>query len=345
MHSNTALTKSSASRLRSAIVEVAEAPLPSLLSALSLVLVVILAPIWGSAYAAIGWMESKRRLQREGLAGLGSVLAPEIGRAQYRDGLWSGIWRAQKLGLSVLLIELPTVVLALLPAAAVYALIKPAAMLFEMEVALALEYGVPGIIALLSLVIVNAQVMLMLRILAEARGERSIGLVFRASAESWEATLAQTKHLLGLGFGFLALAILSGVLVGGSLELAKELGVMGAFQVILMWTGTVAIAFLSATTLTALFSWTEDVRIESLVASSGDFSFTRWLQAWLSGALRWLSEQGVITVGIGACLIVGTLTGLVALVTGKNFESWVGLGWFAVTAATLVVLNGQRRHA
>ena len=53
----------------------------------------------------------------------------------------------------------------------------------------------------------------------------------------------------------------------------------------------------------------------------------------------WFARQGIVAVGIGVCLALGVATGIMALATGMVFSSWVGLGWFAITAAVLVALR------
>jgi hypothetical protein len=50
----------------------------------------------------------------------------------------------------------------------------------------------------------------------------------------------------------------------------------------------------------------------------------------------------VVGIGVGACLLIGLATALSAFATGQNFTSWIGLGWFAVTAAVLVFLERKR---
>ena len=75
------------------------------------------------------------------------------------------------------------------------------------------------------------------------------------------------------------------------------------------------------------------------VPGTKHFSFSEWLWGWLSAVFGWFADQGIVAVGIGVCLVLGVVTGVMALATGVVFTSWVGLGWFAITAAVLVALR------
>ena len=84
----------------------------------------------------------------------------------------------------------------------------------------------------------------------------------------------------------------------------------------------------------------------------GDTRFERWTV--LLGILLLAFNLRPAAVSVGPVLAetvaelgmgevsAGVLTALVAILTDRNFTSWVGLGWFAVTAAVLVALSFKR---
>jgi hypothetical protein len=345
MTAKTSQSRGAIAHIRETLAELAERPLAPVAWVLVLPIALILSPIWGSGFAMIGWLSARERLRQDGLEGLGAALAPELARKQYERGVFAGIWHTQKLGIAVSLIELPTMLIAFAPAAAAYFLLQPAQMLFAPTTGLAISYGVPGLLGLAAATVVGAQTFLVYRLLGESGPDYSLGLVFRMVGHSWRLTLRNSTLLVTLAAGLLAVTLVGGAFVGVSVWGARKLELGGGTFVVLTWTAAVAGLAQLSVTLNALASWAMRIEAEPIMVSPEHFSFGRWLGTWLKATGEWLRARGVISVGIGACLIIGALTGLVALVSGKNFESWVGLGWFAVTALTLVAVNGQRSHA
>lgn len=334
--------RASIPRLGAAARQIAEDPITTIAWLAALLIAVVLAPVWGSAFVIMGWLGARLRMRKEGLTGLGDALAPSLARQQYKDGVWRGIWRTQSLGLAFTLVQLPTTLLAFVPAAIVFGLFSTASIPGEMG--LVIGYVIPGLVALACAVVVLAQNITAYRILAVSGPKYTLGLVFGAVGEAWKLTLSQARLLVGLTAGLLLTAIAGGVLVGLSAKLAEVMQLGMRQLVVITWTGGLVAVFFSGLVLESLASWSDELEIEPIRAQA-PFSFSAWLTAWLTWAVKWLSEQGVISVGLVACLVIGVLTSMVALVTGKNFESWFGLGWFAVTAAVLVILNRQRSHA
>jgi len=329
-------------RLKAATRQIAEDPFTTIVWVAALAISVVLAPVWGGAIVVMGWLAARHRMRTDGVSGLGDALAPELARHQYRDGVWRGIWRTQSLGIAVLLVQAPTTLLAFVPAAVVYGLFSTASL--PGTAGLVIGYVVPGLVALACAVVVLAQNLVTYRILSNSGPDYSLGIVFRAVGAAWNATLSQARLLIGLTIGLLLVAVAGGVFVGLSAKLAEALQLGLRQLVVITWTGGLIGLFFTGLMLESLAAWSDELDVDAATAEA-PFSFTAWLTEWLTWGASWLSNKGVISVGLVACMLVGVLTSVVALVTGKNFESWFGLGWFAVTAAVLVILERQRSHA
>ena len=308
----------------------------------ALVVAIILTPIWGTAFVAMGWLLSRRRMRDEGLGGLGETLAPALARHQFADGVWRGIWRAQKLGVAVTLIQLPTIIFAFLPAAIAAGLFTSVQAAFPGMTGMVLGYAIPGLVALACAVVVLAEHLVTYRILAASGPDYSAGLVFRAVGEAWKHTLARTSVLVGMTAGILVSAIGAGVIMGVTFWLADLLKLGMGSLVVITWTGALTGAFFLSLVLETLADWSDDIEIQPVEAEG--FSFSAWLGEWLQTAARWIEERGVVSVGLVVCMLIGVLSSVVALGTARTFDSWVGLGWFAVTATILVVLQRQRQR-
>lgn len=331
-------------RLAGAARAIAQEPVTTVAWLLALAVAVVLTPIWGSAFVIMGWLAARSRMRTEGLAGLGEALAPSLARHQFRDGVWRGIWRAQKLGFAFALVQLPTSLLALTPAAIAFGLFAPTQATFGGALGLLTAYLVPCLVALACLVVILAESLVAYRILAVSGPDYSLGVVFRAVGAAWKATLAQASTLVGVTFGVLATALGVGIIVGGSGWLADLLELGGGVLIVVQWTGVVGGLFFVGLVLETLADWSDDVNIAA-VPTGEHFSFSAWFSGWLQSAVNWFAGKGVVSVGLVLILALGVLTSGVALVTGQNLVSWVGLGWFAVTAAVLVMLQRQRSQA
>jgi hypothetical protein len=325
-------------RLKAAGQSLASDPLGTLAWVLSSALVTLLAPIWGAAFVMMGFMSARRRLRTEGLVGLGEVLVPEMARVQFERGLFSGIWRVQKLSVALALVQLPTTLLALAPAALLYAMFIPALGTFPGTVGMLLAFGVPGFVALIGLAFIAAEQMLTLRILALSGPDYSLGLVQRAVGAAWRTTIEQGSLLFGLSLGVGAASIAAGIFVGGSAKLASVLELGGGIMLVMTWTAAVAGVLLLAFVYETLVSWAESVpaqRIEDVAA----FSFSKWVVSWMQSVAELPLAKGAVTIGLILVLAIGLLTTVFALATGAALSSWLGLGWFAVTATTLLFLS------
>jgi hypothetical protein len=324
--------------------EVLTRPLAAFAWTVALFLTVVVAPVWGSAPSMIGWIRSRARIRSEGLVGLGEVLAPEVARRQFEEGVWRGVWRTQTLGLAILVIELPTIVLALVPAAMAFGLAMPLGSVMPGAAGMIVSKLVPGLVAFACLMFVAAQQVLLLRIIGESGARWSLGLVFRAAGAAWSTVLEDGAFLVTFAALVLGGSLAAGAFVGGSAYLATQLQLAAGMQLVLVWSGSIAGFVFSSLLFETLVSWAESAQVRPIEAGS-HFSFSAWLRGWLGSAVEWFAKKGLVSLGIGACAAVGLATAVVALATGQNFSSFVGLGWFAVTAGVLIVHEWIRGRA
>lgn len=324
-------------RLSQAGKTIASDPLGTFAWVLASALVLLLTPVWGVAFLAMGWMSARRRLRSDGLIGIGEVLVPAMASAQFERGLFSGIWRVQKLSVAVALVQLPTTLLALLPAAILYAMLAPSLAAFPGTFGMILAWGLPSLVAMVALAFVAAEQMLAFRILAASGPKYSIGLVQRAVGQAWRTTLEEGRLLFGVSLGLGIAAVAAGVFVGLSAWLASALELGGGAVLVMTWTGVVAGVVLVAFVYETLVSWAEALPIERVEDDSA-FSFSSWFVDWVKSVAELPLAKGAVTIGLFIVLALGLLATLGAMATGSALTSWLGLGWFAVTAVTLLVL-------
>jgi hypothetical protein len=301
--------------------------------------------VFGEIFVAMGWLESRRRFAADGFFGLGAVLAPRRGREQYADGVFRGLWRSHTLPIAVSAIALPTSILVLIPAAIAYGLFAPLSRLVSGAAGLAAAALLPAMLAFVGSVFILAQLLLLVRILAESGPRYALGTVFRASAAAWRTAIEDAPVVLGMAAGLLGSAVAAGALIGASAYLGELLELEAGLVLILTWTGAIAGAAVLSVAAEALAAWAGEARIEPLESQPADFSLSAWMLTCLRGAFGWLAARGLVSVGIFACVIAGVATALMSVATGQTFNSWTGLGWFAVTALALVALHRDRGRA
>ncbi len=325
-------------RFKAALGEVGSNPLHHLALVAAGLVSAVLTPLWGATFVNMGWLDARQRVADEGLVGLGAAFAPQQARAQFGDGVWTGLWRVQTLPIAVAAVGLPATLFALLPAVLVAGLMMPARMSFPGISGMVLGTALPAIVLAACLVAITAQMMLMLRLLGRSGPQYSVGLVFRVVGEAWRGTLADLPMLLGLGASVALTMIAGGIFVGISTFLATKLQLgMGGVALIAQWSG-VALAFIViASALEALAQWAEETALQP-VDATGAWRFSSWLREWLLSAVRWFGGRGVMATGVGVSLAMGTVVSALAVMTGEVWTSWVGVAWFAVSAAVLVTL-------
>lgn len=329
--------------LARAAADVLARPLLSLAWVAGLAAAVVVGPVWGAAFAFMGWLAARERMADEGLAGLGAVLAPPQAARQYDRGLFGGVWRAQKLGLAIGAVTAPTTVLALAPAAIASALLAPSAAMLPGDAALVVGTAAPAALALTGAVLVAAHGILLHRLLAAVGPDYTVGLVARASAAAWRTTLRDGKALAALAAGAVAIAVAGGAFVYANMKLAGWLELGAGSLVVATWTGGLAAALAITIVLEALAAWAEDTDTEPFATTRG-FSLSDAIVGWLAHVTGG-GAKGLVAVGVFAAALAGLASSFGAVAAGWSASSLPALGWFAATLAALVVLHLHGRKS
>ncbi len=329
--------------VRASATEVARRPVEAVALVLAAMMTALVAPLWGATLSWIGWLEARERITSEGVIGLGSVLAPKRAREQYRDGVWRGLWRVHGVSVAFAVVQAPIILLIMVPAGVAFALFDTLGSLYPHPVAeMVVTYIVPVVIAVACLTIAVGEAVLAYRMLRTMAGPYSLGLLFRVTGAAWRVTLDHLTTLASLGITLALGTVIGGVVVGLLVSLADLLALGDGQTAIEIWLALFLGVLVAAVELESIAGWAEGVPLPK-VDESNCWVFTDWLWDWLGSVFGWFAKQGMIAVGTGACLVIGLLTGVAALATKQVFTSWVGLGWFAVTAAVLVTIRLAER--
>ena len=82
-------------------------------------------PIWGILHTWAGWHKCRARMEADGVAALGEVLAPDQALHDYRDGIWRGLFRVHAGSIAFVLLQAPIIAIASVPYAIAQALFAP----------------------------------------------------------------------------------------------------------------------------------------------------------------------------------------------------------------------------
>jgi hypothetical protein len=267
------------------------------------------------------------------------VLAPERSRAEFKDGVWRGLWRTHGVSLAFFCVQAPAAVVVMLPALGLSWLLRDSAGTLQTAL-LAQVVGIvlPGMLLLASAAVVLGQAMLVWRRIGTQSGRLSLGVIFALSASSWPVALAEAGALIGIGLGLGGLAAIgAGVVYGVVWGLAKADALLVA-DMVSLWIAALMAAVVGGAFLETLGRWVEDQALGAVNAKQA-FVFSAWLQGWLSEVVGWFARKGMVAVGAGGCLVIGLVVALLTVRHGELFTSWVALGWFGVAAAVLITLR------
>lgn len=329
--------------VRASATEVARRPVEAVALVLAAIMTALVAPLWGATLTWLGWLETRERIGADGVISLGSTLAPQRARDQYRDGVWRGLWRVHGVSVAFAFVQAPVILLIMVPAAVVYVLFSTLGPIYPPGIAsTVITFAVPVPVAIACLTIAAGEAVLAYRMLRAVRGPYSVGLMFRITGAAWQTTLGHVATLASLGITLALGVVVAGVVVGLLVFVADLLALGGGQMVITLWLAIFLGVLATAVELEAIASWAEGVTLPK-IDETKCWSFTDWLWSWLGSVFGWFAKQGMVAVGTGACLVIGLLTGVVALATQQVFTSWVGLGWFTVTAAVLVTIRLAER--
>jgi len=318
--------------------EVFVQPFLFLLWFLSFLVSNILIPVWGAIFIWVGWLNGRKKIMSEGVIGIEEILFPAIGRKFYTDGIWRGLWRAHKVSIAVNMIQFPIVLLLSLPILLFYLLFTPVAQFFPGDVGQYLSIGIPSVIGVFCTSILLSQYFILIRILSVSGPEYSLGKVYYAVKKAWKMVLSNIKKLfyliilIGLSFLFVfALYELSG-------KLAESLNLGAGKEFIEIWYLMIFGLLSLVVNANALAAWSTDLKVLP-IPDTTYFSFSNWLVTWLQSLSSSQITLGLIKVGLAICLLIGVANSIIGLILGQSSDSWVSVGWYAVTVCVLFFLN------
>lgn len=316
-------------------------PASAMLSLFALTMTLILSPIWGLAFGTMGWLDARAHLTEEGPIALGRVLAPAAARAQFRDGIFKGLWRVHKLSAASLGLHLGPATLTLLPAAALYYLMWPAARQVPYPAAsfaLLFPAGVAGITALM---LVLHALLLSYRHLAEVPSHR-LGTAFAAVGRAWRQALTDRAAVFGSTLLLVVTAVAIGALVFANIWIAGRLEV--APGIVQLWASLIGAALFAAVALEVVSQWADTQSLRPPLAEDG-FSVSAWFTSWVADLGQWLNQRSTVELGVALCVLGGAAALALFGMEGQLTESWVALGWFVATTGTLALMWHDRRKA
>lgn len=296
--------------------------------------------VWG-IHPGPGWHRMRERAATEGLVALGEVLAPAQGRADYADGIWKGLWRVHGAAVGFGLLQLPVILVAAIPIAAISFPLTGAASLFYTRPLLAGFIGsLSAIVALAAALVVAGQAAVAYRHLGALSPPHRLGTLFHAHGVAWQDTLRHMPNLLGLiGVGLLS-ALAAGGLVAVNILLARAVGIE-RLDVVAQWSGTGAGLLWFALQVELMGRWSTAVASE-IEAPTAPYSFGDWIVSWLGQVWDWLSGAGTLILAVACCMVVALTMAVQAVAGGAAL---VDLVWFVVAGLFLLILQIRKGDA
>ncbi|MEZ4272105.1 MAG: hypothetical protein R3C68_11955 [Myxococcota bacterium] len=180
-------------------------------------------------------------------------------------------------------LEIPVLILAVMPALLMYILLQPVGAAMEgTSAAAALRFGLPSMFALVAVFVVVAHALLVLLVLLRSESDLSLSFTYRVSRMAWRRIYAETTHLVTLGALMVCAAALGGAMVASGAYVAQwfELGEHGVTTV-LLWNALLIAALTLLVGAEALMQWAEKVEA------------TTRAHVALLGSLQTLDAEGV----------------------------------------------------
>jgi hypothetical protein len=314
-------------------------------------LTVVVAPLWGCVHAWAGWHKCRARLDVDGLAALGQVLAPDQALADYRDGIWRGLFRVHSATFAFCLLQAPILAIAVIPVLVAQILFGPVALAYTSQPALAaaIAVGVPAAVALGVFTIVFGQHLLALKLLGAQQPPHRLGTVFHATGASWRSASNNLQPLVSLGLLTAFVGAIGGAVALINVKVADALKIQSA-ETIGLWIIVAVSVVVFAMLLEALSAWADDAD-RGMTKPANPYSFIDWFFSWLlflwNGTYRLVARLLNWIIGKAQLLAVGTVVLVVVLVgidgTSEAFEdgAWSGLAWFLGAAGLLLYLVHQ----
>ena len=326
---NAGFVLSGKSRAQDALKRFGARPMHAVGLVLASLIACLVAPLWGLLHPWAGWHRCRARLDSDGLAALGEVLAPRQALDDYKDGIWRGLFRVHAGSLAFVLLQAPIMAIAVVPVCLAVLLFAPVAGAYPTSSALQALFsqGVPALVALGVFTVVMGQHMLAYRILGSTRKPHRLGTCFHATGASWRAALKNADALASLGLLTVLVAGAGGAFAIVNVMVAEELGILAA-DTIGLWIAVALGIMVEALLLEALGEWSEKVQVD-FQPSAEPYSFVDWFVNWLWRGIivpvfLWLKGPGLAVVCIGVVVVVGVLVGqLRLLISNKSTNGFM----------------------
>ena len=315
------------------------------------ILAVMCCPLWGCLHTWAGWHKCRAKLSSDGLAALGEVLAPDQALADYKDGIWRGLFRVHAGAIAFALLQAPIIAIAAVPYVIAQMLFAPVAVAYttQPELAAIISVGIPALVGLGMATVVFGQHLLAFRVLGAVQPPHRLGTAFHATGASWRGAAANLQPLVSLGLLTALVGGLGGAFAYINIKVAGELEIRSA-ATIGLWIGVALGILVVALLLEALSTWVDECETR-LALPAEPYSFTQWFIGWI--VFLWNGGYSIVArllnwiIGKARLLAVGTVVLVLVLVgldgTGSAFDdgAWSGLAWFLGSAGLLLYLRHQ----
>ena len=245
------------SRINAAIKAVIAAPMRAIGLMSATILVFLVFPLWGFLHPMAGWHKCRERMAADGLTSLGEVLVPDQALLDYKDGIWRGLYRVHTSSFGFVLLQMPVIILLLVPVFIAQILFTPVGDAYPADFAQAFQMGPPGVVALSSFTIIFGQTLLATKVLGMVPPSHPLGTSYVAISASWRGALRDPNALISIGL----LTSIVGAIGGGfgfiNDTLAGTLELAGS-DAPMTWILVLVAVVASAVLLEALGQWSDE---------------------------------------------------------------------------------------
>ncbi len=299
------------SRIDAAIKALIASPIRAVGLVAATFLVAIVSPLWGCIHPMAGWHKCRERLAADGLSSLGEVLVPDQALLDYKDGIWKGLYRVHTSSIGFMVLQLPVIVLLLVPVAITQILFNPVSESFargNQDLATLFGQGAPGIVALSSFTIIFGQTMLATRVLGQVPPSHPIGTSYVATSAAWRGALKDPNPLISIGILTSVVGLIGGLFGFVNDIVAEKLELLGG-SAPQLWIQLLLAVVAGAVLLEALGKWSEECNFGKIEVPAKPYSF---MQAFW-GRIMWILKTAW-------SLICGLCGWVVSLIS--RFCSW-----------------------
>ena len=276
------------SRIDAAIKALIAAPMRAVGLVAATLLVVIVSPLWGIIHPLSGWHKCRDRLGTDGLSSLGEVLVPDQALLDYKDGIWKGIYRVYTSSIGFLVLQLPVMILLLVPVVITQVLFEPVGDSFmrgNRDLAMLFSQGGPGIVALSSFTIIFGQTMLATRVLGQVPPSHPLGTSYIATSAAWRGALKDPAPLISIGILTSVVGLIGGLFGFINNFAAEKLELLGGGAPQL-WINVLLAIVAGAVLLEALGKWSEECNFGKVEIPAKPYSFMQAFWDWIVWFLK-----------------------------------------------------------